>query len=159
MLWLKAMWHAVITDWSFVTSIGTMYGAVLLICNCWQLSATFSKNSPILLFKLSSNLNSLLFSSYYGGSSRDACYSVKVDNAQNVLFAGGTQSNNLPGISGTWQTLFGGGTADGFVVKLPSAGNTITAASYVGKGGYDQVFFVEYDRDNNIFVLVVSTIT
>jgi gliding motility-associated-like protein len=94
-----------------------------------------------------------LFSSYYGGTSRDACYSVKVDGNQNVIFAGGTQSNNLTGISGTWQTTYGGGTADGFVVKLPSGGNSILAATYAGKGGYDQIFFVELDRNDNIYVL------
>ena len=115
--------------------------------------ATFGGVQDGVVFKLSSAFSSLLFSTYYGGSQRDACNSIKVDNAQNVLFAGGTQSNNLMGISATWQTTFGGGTTDGFLVKLPPAGNSITAATYVGKGGYDQVFFVEFDRDNNIFVL------
>ncbi len=115
--------------------------------------ATFGGVQDGVVFKLSSAFSSLLFSTYYGGSQRDACNSIKVDNAQNVLFAGGTQSNNLTGISATWQTTFGGGTTDGFLVKLAPAGNSITAATYVGKGGYDQVFFVEFDRDNNIFVL------
>jgi len=115
--------------------------------------AAFGGIQDGVIFKLSANFNSLLFSSYYGGSSRDACYSVKVDDFQNVIFAGGTQSNNLSGITGTWQTTYGGGTADGFVVKLPPAGNIISSATYVGKGGYDQVFFVELDRNNNIYVL------
>jgi len=133
----------------------------ILVASCTR-STNFPTVTPIqgtfggiqdgVIFKLNGNFSNLLFSSYYGGSARDACYSVKLDNAQNVVFAGGTQSNNLQGISGTWQPLFAGGT-DGFVVKLPSAGNTITAASYVGKGGYDQVFFVEIDRYDNIFLL------
>ena len=134
----------------------------VLVASCTR-STNFPTVTPIqaafggvqdgVVFKLSSTFSSLLFSSYYGGSQRDACNSIKVDNAQNVLFAGGTQSNNLTGISGTWQTTFGGGTTDGFVVKLPPAGSSITAATYVGKGGYDQIFFVEFDRNDNIFVL------
>ncbi len=115
--------------------------------------AAFGGVQDGIVFKLNANFSTLLFSSYYGGTSRDACYSVKVDGSQNVIFAGGTQSNNLTGISGTWQTTYGGGTVDGFVVKLPSAGNSILAATYAGKGGYDQIFFVELDRNDNIYVL------
>lgn len=136
----------------------------ILVASCTR-STNFPTVSPFqaafggvqdgVIFKLNANFSNLLFSSYYGGTSRDACYSVKVDGSQNVIFAGGTQSNNLQGIAGTgtWQTTYGGGTADGFVVKLPPAGNVITNATYVGKGGYDQIFFVELDRNDNIFVL------
>ena len=136
----------------------------ILVASCTR-STNFPTISPFqaafggvqdgVIFKLNANFSNLLFSSYYGGTSRDACYSVKVDGSQNVIFAGGTQSNNLQGIAGTgtWQTTYGGGTADGFVVKLPPAGNVITKATYAGKGGYDQIFFVELDRNDNIFVL------
>ena len=134
----------------------------VLIASCTR-STNFPTLSPFqaanggvqdgIVFKLKADFTGLLFSSYYGGSSRDACYSVKVDGSQNVIFAGGTQSSNLSGISATWQTTYGGGSADGFVVKLPPSGNVITSGSYVGKGGYDQIFFVEIDRNDNIFVL------
>ncbi|MBU3661136.1 MAG: PKD domain-containing protein [Flavobacteriales bacterium] len=105
------------------------------------------------VFKLAANFQSLLFSSYYGGSADDACYSVKVDDFDNIIFAGGTKSTNLIATTGGWQPANAGGTADGFVVKLPPTGNNITQASYIGRNQYDQVFFVEVDRDNNIFLL------
>jgi gliding motility-associated-like protein len=105
------------------------------------------------VFKLAADFQSLLFSSYYGGSNDDACYSVKVDDLDNIIFAGGTKSTNLIATTGGWQPANAGGTADGFVVKLPPTGNNITQASYVGRNQYDQVFFVEVDRDNNIFLL------
>lgn len=105
------------------------------------------------VFKLAADFQSLLFSSYYGGSNDDACYSVKVDDLDNIIFAGGTKSTNLIATTGGWQPANAGGTADGFVVKLPPTGNNITQASYIGRNQYDQVFFVEVDRDNNIFLL------
>ena len=105
------------------------------------------------VFKLAANFQSLLFSSYYGGSADDACYSVKVDDFDNIIFAGGTKSTNLIATTGGWQPANAGGTAEGFVVKLPPTGNNITQASYIGRNQYDQVFFVEVDRDNNIFLL------
>ncbi len=105
------------------------------------------------VFKLSSDFQNLMFSTYYGGSDDDACFSVKVDGNQNVVFAGGTKSSNLIGTVGGWQPTYGGGITDGFVAKLNSNGNSILQASYTGMSQYDQVFFVEIDRMNNIFLL------
>lgn len=105
------------------------------------------------VFKLSSDFQNLMFSTYYGGSDDDACFSVKVDGNQNVVFAGGTKSSNILGTVGGWQPNFGGGITDGFVAKLNSNGNSILQASYIGMAQYDQVFFVEIDRMNNVFLL------
>jgi len=105
------------------------------------------------VFKLSADFSQLLFSTYYGGSQNDACYSVKVDASDNLIFAGGTKSVNLPGMGSGYQNNYGGGIADGFVVKTPPSGSSITSASYIGMDQYDQVFFVEIDRVNNVFLL------
>ena len=105
------------------------------------------------VFKLSADFSQLLFSTYYGGSENDACYSVKVDESDNLIFAGGTKSSNLPGMGVGFQNSYGGGETDGFVVKTPPSGTSITNASYIGMGQYDQVFFVEIDRVNSVFLL------
>tara|TARA_B100000524_G_scaffold86175_1_gene39921 strand:- start:3705 stop:7760 length:4056 start_codon:yes stop_codon:yes gene_type:complete len=105
------------------------------------------------VFKLSADFSQLLFSTYYGGTENDACYSVKVDESDNLIFAGGTKSSNLPGMGLGYQNTYGGGETDGFVVKTPPSGTSITNASYIGMGQYDQVFFVEIDRVNSIFLL------
>ena len=110
-------------------------------------------NQDGIVFKLSADFSQLLFSTYYGGSENDACYSVKVDESDNLIFAGGTKSLNLPGMGLGYQNTYGGGETDGFVVKTPPSGMSITNASYIGMGQYDQVFFVEIDRVNNIFLL------
>lgn len=105
------------------------------------------------VFKLSSDLSTLIWSSYYGGSNNDACYSVKVDSSYNVVVGGGTSSNNLPGTAGGWQSTYNGGKTDGFVFKLTPDGQTITQATYVGTPNLDQVFFIEIDRNDKVFLL------
>lgn len=134
--------------------------------NCIVASCTKSNDFPLqnafqpgyggkqdgVVFKLSSDLSTLIWSSYYGGSNYDACYSVKVDSSDNIVFAGGTCSPDLPGING-WQLNHNGGKADGFVAKLTPAGAAITNASYIGTNNYDQAFFVEIDRDDNVFLV------
>ncbi len=94
-----------------------------------------------IVFKLASNFQSLLFSTYYGGSSDDACYSVKIDTANQIVFSGGTQSTDLPGTVGAYSPNYNGGITDGFVVKLNSTGLGIQQSTYLGKNNYDQAFF------------------
>ena len=135
--------------------------------NCLIASCTRSVDFPVLnafqpnnageqdgvIFKLSNDLSALQWSSYYGGTNNDACYSVKVDSSSNILFVGGTSSINLPFTSAGWQSTYNGGKSDGFVVKLDPTGNAVTSASYLGTVNYDQAFFVEIDRNDNVFVL------
>lgn len=115
--------------------------------------ATNAGKQDGVIFKLNNDFASLQWSSYYGGTENDACYSVKIDSSANVVFAGGTCSNDLPNTVGGYQATYQGGKTDGFVGKLSSDGLSVTQATYVGMNLYDQVFFVEIDRLDNIFVV------
>ncbi len=105
------------------------------------------------VIKLNNDFASLLWSSFYGGSNNDAVYSVKVDSSANVVFAGGTSSSDLSGTAGGYQATYGGGITDGFIGKLTPDGQTLQQATYMGVADYDQIFFVEIDRLDNIFVV------
>jgi len=105
------------------------------------------------IFKLNNTLSNLLFSTYIGGSKNDACYSIKIDSSYNMVFSGGTCSSNLPATAGGWQNAYNGGISDGFVGKLNPTGSILQRISYLGTSNYDQAFFVEIDRSDNIFVL------
>lgn len=155
---------------SLTTNYGDQFrGEIMLdsLNNVFIASCTRSTNFPTLnafqaaksagqdgvIFKLNANFSNLQFSSFYGGNNSDACYSVKLDTLGAIVFAGGTCSTNLSGTSGAYQSTFQGGKTDGFVVKLVPTGTSIQKASYVGASNYDQVFFVEIDRLNQIFLL------
>ena len=155
---------------SLTTNYGDQFrGEIMLdsLHNVYIASCTRSTNFPTLnafqpnksvgqdgvIFKLNASFSSLQFSSFYGGNNSDACYSVKLDTLGAIVFAGGTCSTNLTGTSGAYQAAFQGGKTDGFVVKLVPSGTGIQKASYVGASNYDQVFFVEIDRLNQIFLL------
>ncbi len=105
------------------------------------------------VFRLNPSFSALEFSSFYGGNKDDAAYSVKTDTLGAIVFAGGTSSNNLIGTTGAYQSTYNGGKTDGFVAKLNANGTSIIKASYVGTLNYDQVFFVEIDRNNHVFLL------
>lgn len=105
------------------------------------------------IFKLNNDFASLQFSSYYGGSENDACYSVKIDSSANIVFTGGTSSTDLQNTAGGFQDTYQGGKTDGFIAKLTPDGNILTQTTYIGTANYDQSFFVEIDRLDNVFVV------
>ncbi|MFM6945771.1 MAG: PKD domain-containing protein [Flavobacteriales bacterium] len=115
--------------------------------------ATKANGQDAVIFRLNNAMTALQFSSFYGGNKDDAAYSVKTDTLGAIVFAGGTSSNNLAGTTGAYQSTYNGGKTDGFVAKLNALGNSILKASYVGTSNYDQAFFVEIDRNNQVFLL------
>lgn len=155
---------------SLTTNYGDQFRGEIMIDsvgNCLIASCTRSTNFPVLnpfqanlagqqdgvIFKLTNDLSTLMWSSYFGGSNNDACYSVKIDSSQNIVFAGGTSSLNLPGTSGGLNPNYLGGKCDGFVGKLTPNGQTLVQSTYIGANLYDQAFFVEINRNDEVFVL------
>jgi gliding motility-associated-like protein len=155
---------------SLTTNYGDQFRGEIMLDqdgNCLIASCTRSTNFPVLsafqstnagmqdgvVLKMSPNLTTLIWSSYYGGSNNDACYSLKIDSSYAVVFAGGTSSLNLPFTGGSYQAAYGGGKADGFVAKLAPNGFAVQQATYLGMAQMDQAFFVEIDRNDNVFVL------
>ncbi|MFT4601642.1 MAG: gliding motility-associated-like protein [Arenicella sp.] len=104
------------------------------------------------LFKLTNDLSSLMWSTYFGGSENDACYSVKIDSSQNIILAGGTCSNDLTNTVGGLYQTYQGGVTDGYVSKITPDGSSITQTTYFGTSTYDQAYFVEIDRWDNIYI-------
>jgi len=74
---------------------------------------------------------------YYGGSGWDQGRGCATDNAGNVLLSGQTISSNAIATSGAYQSAFGGGSFDGFLVKFNASG-TPQWGTYYGGGGLDQ---------------------
>jgi gliding motility-associated-like protein len=102
--------------------------------------------------KLNSNLSSLLYSSYIGGSSVDACYGIIVQSNFEAYITGGTCSNNMPNISGGYQNSYQGGRGDGFILRVNAAGNGVLNGTYFGTSGYDQSYFIQSDKYQNIYI-------
>lgn len=104
------------------------------------------------VFKLSADLSTLMWSTYLGGDSTDAAYSLQFDQNGNILVTGGTVSSNFPTTPGTVQPSFQG-YADGWITKLNNNATSIMASTYVGTSDYDQTFFVQLDTANNVYVV------
>ena len=136
--------------------------------NCFVASCTYSSDFPLVnpiqpdyeggmdgvLFKFNSDLSDLLWSSYIGGENRDACYAVKFDEQNDIYVVGGTMSETFPTTSNVIQDSHNNTDfADGFVMKFASDGTALIHSTLLGTNEYDQVYFLQINRNNEIFVL------
>ncbi|PKP21071.1 MAG: hypothetical protein CVU05_07570, partial [Bacteroidetes bacterium HGW-Bacteroidetes-21] len=112
----------------------------------------YSGRQEGVVFKLSPDLDNLMWSSYFGGSMDDAIYSLDIDLGDEVYIAGGTSSSNIPTTGGVYQPLSQGGSTDGFVAHISSNGGTLIKSTYFGSVAYDQAYFVRTDRFRNIYI-------
>lgn len=103
-----------------------------------------------ILVKMPGTLSTVTWLKYIGGTGTDAAHTIKMDPQRNIYIAGGTTSSDFAVTAGAQQTSYLG-TTDGWVAKLDNDGN-IVAATYSGSNAYDQIYFLDLNKDNEIYV-------
>jgi hypothetical protein len=78
---------------------------------------TYQESNDAFMIELSLSGNSLIYSTYLGGSNNDYCSSVDVDSSGNVYMTGSTNSSDFPTTLGAFDISYNGGY-DVFVVKF-----------------------------------------
>lgn len=90
----------------------------------------------------------LIWAKSIGGNGNDACNSLDIDDAGNVILAGiFANTVDLNTDSGI-QNFSSNGSTDVFVIKLTSSGGFISAISFGGTGG-DSVLQLKVDNNND----------
>jgi Beta-propeller repeat/Dockerin type I domain len=92
--------------------------------------------------KLSSTGNSLIYSTYLGGSGQDYGYAIALDDSECAYLTGYTLSTDFPS-EGPYQT--DQGSTDAFVTKLSSTGNSLIYSTYLGGSGQDIGYGIAVD--------------
>lgn len=134
---------------------------------------SFGGRQDGVVFKMTANLDNLIWSSYLGGAKDDAIYSIDVSDDGKAYVAGGTSSADLPITAGVVFSEALGGSADGFVSIIQPNGGGLLASSYFGTkiiaepnpanppnpseyptytNIYDQVYFVRIDEDKKVYI-------
>jgi len=111
--------------------------------------------------KISATGNSILYSSYLGGSNEEIGYGISADNNGNAYVTGLTYSTDLTVTGGALQST-AGGAGDAFVAKVNTNGSgptSLTYSTYLGGSGLDQGNGITLDSLNgtgNIYVTGTS---
>lgn len=130
-------------------------------------ASAFLKTSPGpqpgFVTKLAATGDSLLYSTYLGGSTGELLYALAVDPAGAVYTTGGTVSYDFPTKSAL-QPSFSGGLAcgdffsgyydcpDTFVTKLSSDGSSLVYSTYLGRTGMEYGTSIAVDSSGNAYV-------
>jgi len=104
-----------------------------------------------IFFMMNEDLSQLLWSSYYGGSSDDAFYSVDINSEGLIYLSGGTKSNDLSNTAGTIGENYHGGLADGFITCLDPKTREVLRTTYFGTNEYEQIFSLDIDNYDQIY--------
>lgn len=101
--------------------------------------------------KLSAAGNTLVYSTYLGGSNDDWGYGIAVDGLGNAYVTGGTYSSNFPRLN-AFDSTQAGSSEDVFVTKFSSAGNTLGYSTYLGGTSSDRGVDIEVDGSGSAYV-------
>ncbi|MCF8142533.1 MAG: SBBP repeat-containing protein [Deltaproteobacteria bacterium] len=110
----------------------------------------FFGSGDAFIARLSSDGNTLFFSTYLGGSSSDAAYAIAIDNTGNSYVTGYTASMDFPTLTPVQGTL--GGSADAFIAKLSYTGSALFYATYLGGSSSDSGYGIAVDAPGNVYV-------
>ena len=106
--------------------------------------------------KLSPTGDSLIYSTYLGGSAQDMARGIAVDSDGAAYLTGLTFANNFPTTPGSFQptkpTPCCFTTSDAFVAKLSPAGNGLIYSSYLGGADLDSANSIAVDAGGNAYV-------
>ncbi|HCY46328.1 MAG TPA: hypothetical protein DHU89_06555 [Flavobacteriales bacterium] len=109
------------------------------------------------IVKLNPTLSTLLISTYFGGTDNDMGYGIRT-SIDGSIFIAGSASDDMPTTPGAYQTNFIGEAAgfgtelDGFIAKFNGAGTALINSTYHGTDSKDQVFFMDLDFEESVFV-------
>jgi gliding motility-associated-like protein len=139
-----------------VDANNNVYVASCTISNNFPTTAGAYRTTPYgnqdgVVFKMNSTLSTLVWSTYIGGSDTDAAYNIALNSVGEVYVTGGTSSNNFPTTAGVIKPNYGG-NIDGFLCHFSANGSTLINSTYIGTADYDQSYFVQTDKYDNVYI-------
>jgi hypothetical protein len=142
--------HAYITGRTNSNPFPTTVGAFQTISNGGNQEAFVSKLSPA--------GDSLVYSTYLGGSGWDFAHGIVIDSVGNAYLAGGTASFDFP-ITNPLQGTNNGpicafpGCGDAFVAIMNSNGSSLLYSTFIGGLAMDEGHGIDLDGKGNIYVV------
>jgi hypothetical protein len=107
-------------------------------------------NGDAFVTKLNATGNSLIYSTYLGGSTYDAGAGIAVDATGNAYVTGSAYSTDFPTVNPFQASS--GGSLDAFVTKLNAAGNALVYSTHLGGSGADYGQGIAVDAEGNAYV-------
>jgi gliding motility-associated-like protein len=116
-------------------------------------SLAFGGKEDAVLFCLSNNLDTLVWSQCYGGVGHDAFYGCALGKNGDLFAAGGTTSSSLENNGVSWKRLLGNaGNADAWIMRFNRNSGQALNGAYYSTPNYEQAYFVQTDNSGNPYI-------
>jgi parallel beta-helix repeat protein len=112
--------------------------------------SSYNGNWDVFVTKFSTAGNTLVYSTFLGGTNEDIGYGITVNDHGNATVTGTTKSVNFPTVNPYDGTHNNG--IDVFVSQFSSAGNILLYSTYLGGARDDYCYDVLCDNNENIFL-------
>lgn len=131
----------------------TTLGAFQATYGGGQLGAAVGTDCDISISKFNAIGSTLVYSTYLGGQNNEMPHSLVVDQNNNLILVGKSNSTNYPVVTGNYDVTHNG-EFDIVISKFNNAGTNLLASTYVGGSGDDGVnisanFNVQSDLKHN----------
>ncbi len=104
-----------------------------------------------ILFKMDSDLTTMVWGAMIGGSATDAAHTVKIDSRGDLFIAGGTTSADFPATAESYQPAYSG-NVDGWIAKIAADGTSLQHATFTGTEQYNQIYFLDLNQADEVYV-------
>ncbi|MCJ7515588.1 MAG: SBBP repeat-containing protein, partial [Dehalococcoidia bacterium] len=123
--------------------------------NAYQ--AASGGGSDVFVTKLSATGDVLLYSTYLGGSARDARGGIAIDSSGCAYISGTTGSTDFPTLN-AYQAAIAGGS-DAFISKLNASGTALVYSTYLGGSAMESAVDVDVDANQCAYIAGITTST
>ncbi|MGH2544708.1 MAG: SBBP repeat-containing protein, partial [Ardenticatenaceae bacterium] len=125
--------------------VGGTSSADFPTANPWQ--STLGGNSDLFVAKLAAPGDTLIYSTYLGGSSHDSDNGIGLDIFGNAYIVGTTASTDFPTVE---PLLPPRGGSDAIVAKLSSSGRALLYSTYLGGSDLDEGYGIAVARTGTV---------
>jgi hypothetical protein len=113
-------------------------------------------NADCFITKISEDGQSLLYSTFFGGTGSDWCYTMNIDSNDRVAISGASESTDFPLLNPHQSN--NSGTLDVFVSLFEADGQSLLFSTYLGTPGIDHGRRVDFDSQGNLLVTGMTAV-
>lgn len=118
-------------------------------------SGSFQTNfggiDDVFIFRLNTNSNTLIFSSFLGGIGQESIENMLSDLTGDIILSGVTSSSNFPTTVGSFQAGFNG-VYDLYVSKISADGTLLLKSTLLGGTGQEHSVFMQINSASEIIL-------
>ena len=119
---------------------------------CTTFVPSGTSDRQLFLMKLDSTMGQIQYCTYIGGNNSDNLGDMHLDDDDNLLLIGFTQSMDFPTTPGAFDEVKNGTTNDLFVLKLNAQGTSLLYSTFIGGDGFEGFSTMEVLDDGSLYI-------